>query len=263
MNEDNAKMRAWKYLPILVLILSVFLFVQTINSIKGYRYIGGGGIPDNVITVSGEGEVFAVPDVGEVSFSVSQTAKNVQDAQKNVTKKVDEVLAKVKTLGIEEKDIKTIDYSVFPKYDYQSVICTQFSCPPAKQTLLGYEVTHTVLLKVRKVEDSGKILGALGESEVTNVSGLSFTVDDEDALLREARQKAIAQAKGKAKELAKDLGVRLVRIVSFSESGAPTPIFFKSAAFEGGGIGGAEPAPTIPTGENKITANVMITYEIR
>jgi hypothetical protein len=108
------------------------------------------------------------------------------------------------------------------------------------------------------------MLEAVASAGVTNVSGLTFTIDDRDALMREARQKAITEAKGKAEQLAKDLGVRLVRIVNFSENGGgQPPIYFsKDMAM---GMGGAEPesAPTVPAGENRFTSNVSITYEIR
>jgi uncharacterized protein YggE len=92
-------------------------------------------------------------------------------------------------------------------------------------------------------------------------------VENEDGVKNEARTEAIAKAKEKAAQLAKDLGVTLVRITTFSEGGN-----FPMAYGRGGGVlmkamsadAAIAPAPAdIPAGENKYTANVTIVYEIR
>jgi uncharacterized protein YggE len=96
------------------------------------------------------------------------------------------------------------------------------------------------------------------------VSGLTFTIDDESALQREARKKAIDDAKTKAQQLAKDLGVSLSRIVSFSENnGSPMPMYYRADAMAMGGAMEAKSAPSVPTGQNKISSDVSITYEIK
>lgn len=265
MNEGNVFWtKAAKYVPLVGVTLALFLLVQSVSGLKQYSYIGGQGVPQNVVSVSGQGEVFANPDVATFSFSVVETAKTVKEAQDSATKKIDSALAKVKSAGIDDKDVKTTDYSVYPKYEYTNSLCTVNICPPSKQVLIGYEVSQSITVKVRKVDTAGQVLGSLGDTGVTNVSGLSFTIDNEDALNREARQKAIAEAKDKAEALAKDLGVRLVRIVSFSENGSNPPIPMMYAKM---GLGGADSAvssaPSVPTGQNKIVSNVSITYEIR
>jgi len=264
MNESNVFwQKASKYVPAVLIALALFLLVQTVNGLKEYSYIGGQGIPQNVVEVTGRGEVSATPDIATFSFSVSETAKTVKEAQDVVTKKTNDALAKIESFNIDKKDVKTTDYSVSPKYEYVNGVCTTNGCPPSKQNLVGYEVSQSVVVKVRKVDDAGKVLGSMGDASVTNISGLSFTIDDEDALNREARVQAIDEAKTKAEALAKDLGVKLVRIVSYSENGSgyPMPMYTKmdSVAMSVGG----ESAPNIPTGQNKIVSNVTIVYEIR
>lgn len=259
------KRRFIKWISILIFLVSIFVISQTMIALKEYKYIGSGVNPTNVITVSGKGEVFAVPDIATFTFSSSEDAKTVKDAQDKVTQKINTALNTLKKdYGIEDKDIKTVDYSVYPKYEYVGAPCYQFSCPPSKQNLVGYTVSQTISVKVRKVTDAGNILGAMGEVGVTNISGLNFTIDDEDVLTREARQEAIKDAQSKADALSRDLGVSIVRIVSFSESGN-YPIYYSKSydvAMVEGGRGGA-PTPEVPVGENKITSNVTITYEIR
>ncbi len=260
------KRRMVKWVGIFLFLASLFIAVNTLTALKEYKYVGSGIVPNNTITVSGEGEVFAVPDIASFSFSSSEDAKTVKEAQDKVTKKINVALATLKDdYKIEDKDIKTIDYSVYPKYEYTSFPCSQFSCPPGKQNLTGYTVSQTIAVKVRKVSDAGDILGSMGSAGVSNISGLNFTIDNEDALKRDARQSAIADAQDKAKDLSRDLGVKLVRIVNFSESGNYPTYYSKTASFDmavGGGREGAI-APEIPTGENKIMSNVTITYEIQ
>jgi len=119
-------------------------------------------------------------------------------------------------------------------------------------------------VKVRSTEDAGKALALVGENGATNISNITFTVDDPDKILDEARAEAIQDAKEKAGSLAKALGVRLVRVVSFYDNtgGGPMPYYGEAMGGDMMKVSSA-PAPTIPTGENKVTVNVMVVYEIR
>ena len=253
-------------------VLALFLFILALSALKEYRYIGAGLAAANTISVNGEGEVFAVPDIATFSVTVQEEAKEVQDAQEVATEKGNGIIAYLKEQGIEEKDIKTTDYSVYPQYDYTREVCPTSSpdgfptpCVSGKQVLRGYQVSQTLTVKVRDTEKAGALLAGVGELGATNVSGLSFTVDDDDALRAEARGKAIEDARVKAAELAKQLGVRLVRVIGFTESegGYPPQPY---AYGRGGDMAVMESkavAPELPVGENKITSNVNVTYEIR
>jgi uncharacterized protein len=251
----------------LVLILAAaYLTVQVISGIKEFSYIGGGVPVSNMVTVSGDGEVFAVPDIATFTFSVREQAQTVAAAQEPATKKMNDLLAYLKNAGIEEKDIRTVGYNVYPRYDYKEVICTQYSCPPSGDPeIIGYEVSQSVEVKVRDTRKAGDVLSGVGEWGASDVSGLNFTVDEEDELYREARQKAIEDAQTKAKQLAEDLDVTLVRVVSFSESGggAYPPIFYGYDKYGQGMMEADMSTPGIPPGENKLTAQVSITYELR
>jgi uncharacterized protein YggE len=246
-------------------VLAVFLVFATLSELKGFRFIGSGVTATNTITVSGEGEVFAVPDTATFSVTIQETAKDVKTAQTAATKKNNDIVAYLKGGDVEEKDIKTTDYSVYPQYEYGERVCPQYSyCPPGEQKLVGYQVSQTLLVKVRDTDKAGELLSGVGELGASSVSGLSFTIDDQDALEAEARGEAIDDARIKAAELAKQLNVKLVRVVGFSENGN-YPIFYAkemSVADGRGGMGGA-PAPELPVGENKISSNVTVTYEIR
>jgi hypothetical protein len=245
-------------------VLALFLLAATVGELKSLRFIGSGVAATNTISVSGDGEVFAVPDTATFSVTLQEEAKDVKAAQDVATKKGNEIITYLKAQGIDEKDIQTTDYSVYPQYDYTNSVCSGGYCPPGKQVLRGFQVSQTLTVKVRETKKAGELLSGVGSRGVSSVSGLNFTIDDQDALEAEARDKAIAKAKTKAEVLAKSLGVRIVRVVGFSEGGGGGPIYYAKAMMADG-RGGAEsaPSPEIPTGQNKITSNVTVTYEVR
>ncbi len=203
-----------------------------------------------------------VPNIATFSFSVSQEAKVVSDAQSTVTTKTNAILKGLKDLGIEDKDIKTSEYSVYPKYTYQSYPCSNINCPPSGQVADGYTVSESINVKVRKTEDAGKALAVAGDNGATNISSLQLTLDDPNAPQDSARLAAIDNARTKADALAKHLGVKIVRVVSFSDNGQGYPIYPMAYDVKAMGTSGSV-APSIPVGENKTTANVTVTYEIR
>ncbi|MHB1086648.1 MAG: SIMPL domain-containing protein [Minisyncoccota bacterium] len=249
-------------------LLALYLFVLVISEFKAMRYIGSGVSASNTITVSGEGEVTAVPDTATFSVTIQERASTVKAAQELATKKTNDIVAYLKDQDIDEKDVQTSDYSVYPEYDYETKACAPGEyCVPGKQVLRGYQVSQTLTVKVRDTEQAGDLLTGVGERGATQVSGLSFTIDDEEALKASARDEAIAQAKDKADELARALGVNVVRVVGFSENDFYPPMPYAygrgGATMDMAVAQEAKAAPEIPTGENKIISNVTITYEIR
>ncbi len=245
-------------------LLVGLLAVSLLYVLSSVRYVGAGIAPGNTISVSGYGEAVAVPDIATFSFSVVSEKPTVAAAQAEATAKANATTAYLKQAGVDEKDIQTSDYSVSPMYDYKQAVCANGYCPGGEQVLRGYQVRQTTTVKVRDTAKAGDLLGGVGQTGATEVSGLQFTFDDPDGVEDEARQEAIADAKAKAKELARELGVSIVRVVSYSEngSGVPYPVAY--------GRGGATmamdskaAAPEISTGQNKVTSSVSVTYEIR
>src|SRR3989344_2828891 len=238
-------------------VLALFLLVGTLKLLKEYRYVGSGVTATNTITVSGDGEVFAVPDTATFSVTVQEEAKEVKDAQDTATGKSNDIIAYLKGAGVDEKDIQTTDYSVYPQYSYGTQVCTGGYCPPGRQSLEGFQVSQTLTVKVKDTKKAGELLSGVGSRGASQVSGLSFIIDKEESLKDAARDKAIAQAKAKAEVLAESLGVSLVRVVGFSEGGG-VPIYYAKASMAMGLGGGPEDAPTpdIPAGQNKIVSNV-------
>jgi len=248
---------------------ALLLLAMFFSELKAYQFIGR-DVPGEMTTinVTGEGRAFATPDIAIVNFSVVQESKTQAEAREIVDGKMRDILAFLKESGIEEKDIKTTGYNLYPKYEWQEsrVVCITYPCPqpPGKQVLLGYEVSQSVEVKVRKIDDAGKVVGGLAEKGATNMYGPSFTVDEPESVRAEARKEAIEKAKAKAEQLADDLGVDLVRIVSFSEGGV-----YPYAYGRGGGEklmaqDAYAPVPAeLPVGENEFNSSVTLVYEVR
>jgi uncharacterized protein YggE len=216
--------------------------------------------PQTTISVSGKGEVIVKPDIATFTFGIQEESLIVGDAQDKVAKSENEIIAFLKKGGVAADDIKVSGYNIYPRYDYlKSGIYGG-----GTQVLAAYVVSESVEVKVRKIGDAGKLIGSMGELGANNISGLTFGVDKQDDVVKEARDKAIADAKVNASKLASQLGVSLARIVSFSESGVypPVPMYYTKEASMG--MGASDRAtPELPSGTNKITSQVTITYEIR
>lgn len=219
--------------------------------------------------VQGEGKVIAKPDVAKFSFSViSQGGKDIARIQKENTERVNRAIELVKKAGVEEKDIKTEQYSVEPRYQYYSCpppepYGTAKPCPPAEIT--GYTVSQTVLVSVRNFEKVGDILTGVVEAGANSVSQLSFTVDDPTLLESEARAEAIAKAQEKAEQIAKAGKFSLGRLLSLDEGSTYPPFYYRNEAKAmgiGGGLDAAMPAPSIEPGSQEIRVNVTLRYEI-
>src|SRR3989338_1403520 len=211
-----------------LITLTVFIALQSLSAFMGLRYIGAGVQPTNIITVSGYGEAFGAADIATFSFSVVAEKSTVAAAQGEATNKINAITKYLKDAGVAEKDIQTTDYSVNPQYDYVSQACSGGYCPGGRQVLRGYQVRQSTTVKVRDTAKAGDLLTGAGGKGATDVSGLNFTFDDPNKLQNDARGKAIADAKAKADALAKQLGVTLVRVVSFNENGGgyPTPMYY-------------------------------------
>lgn len=242
------------------LIVSIlFVGALTLNKIKEGKYIGSE--TKNTITVSDTGTIYTKPDLALISASVISEAKTVGEAMSDNTKKMNDIITGMKKEGVEDKDLKTTNFSVFPRYEYEGKDCNTYYCPPGNRILVGYEVNQSLQIKIRNMEKIGILIEEATEAGANQMSDLQFTVDKEDEVKKQARDLAIEKAKNKAIDLARNLGVSLIKITNFTESSV-LPYYFglEKAAL---GMGGGAETPQIATGENKVEVTVMITYEIR
>jgi uncharacterized protein len=266
MNTDSLRDiidNGWMRVAILgvLAILALFLLVQTLSAAGN---LGRSSSPaTDTITVQASGQSAVAPDVARISFTVENSAATVADAQEKTTTQSNAAIEFVKSQGIPEKDIKTLYYNISPQYSYPQP-CSGTICPAyvGSPKITGYQVSQSVQVTMRDLSKVGDMLSGLGGQGVQNLSGPSFALDDSTAGYNAARADAIEKAKQQARTLADQLGVRLGKIVNFSESsgGYPYPMVEYG---RGGAMDAKSVAPTVPTGENTYSAQVSITYEIR
>lgn len=259
MNNDKSKKYFWIFLDVLIagLVINLLFFVMPLLSdISDSRY------PVRTINVNAEGRTTIKPDLAQFSFSVITEGANLDQVAKENNEQLRGAIDFVKSQGIPEEDIKTTQYNLNPKYEYDEVRQRSF--------VVGYELTQTVLVKVKKLDENlGKvstILGSLPELGVNQISGVSFTVEEPEKFLAEAREEAFEKAKEKAKAMADANGVKLGRVISFNDySGGPIYPFYDKALGRGGDFAGIEALPPSPIqpGTEEIVVNVNVTYEIK
>ncbi|HEX8591345.1 MAG TPA: SIMPL domain-containing protein [Candidatus Paceibacterota bacterium] len=246
-----------------LLLLAVFLLVKTVDAMDRMGKSPYAG--PNVITVTGEGKAETPPTIARVMFTVQETAATVAAAQEAADKRSRTALDGVRSLGVEDKDVRADAYQVNPQYENPQ------PCVPGRECvqnprIIGYQVAQTVTVKVRNTNIAGEVIQALGTAGVQNISGPNFEVDDDSDVMREARAKAIEDARQKAKELARQLHVRLGDVVSYGENGGPYPM--PTAGIGKGGVmmdsmARSEAATPLPQGQNESTVMVTVTYEIK
>ena len=244
------------------LLLLLVLLAQTgVLPVRGAQSSGGsvaaprasgaaalsGSAATGGLSVSGEGVVSVKPDVAIVQLGVDITNPSVGEAQGIATQQMDAVLKKLKSLGIADKDIRTIQYSVQPQIDYQ------------KNVLTGYRVVNVVKVTVRQIDKLGAVLDQAVGSGATKVQGISFTIDDPSKLQAEARDKAIQDAKAKAEQMAKAAGVKLGKVTALSESGGTVSPRYEMAMAPA--AKGAADVP-ISVGESEIQVTVQMVFDI-
>jgi len=205
------------------------------------------------LVVEGTGEVSVVPDVAKVSLGIDESGATLDAVQKSANAKSKTLVDALKGLGIDEKDIKTTNYSVFPEYDYQG----------RTPRITGYRVSIAYEVKVKDFDKVNDVLVTVTSSGANVVGNVSFEVNAEtkNKKMGEAREEAVKEAKQKAQSLASAAGVTLGKILNISETQQfPGPIALREAV----GIGGAGvPTPDITPGETQFTVSVSVSWEIR
>ena len=255
---------------------TLFLLVLSILAITATAFVmkGNESYDENTISVTGNAEVNATPDVATFSFTVKETAKTTDAAQEIVSEKISTIIDGLEDADVEEEDIKTQSYNIYPKYEWVKVDQQQqdigvdgtifFPGQDRKQVQTGFDVSQNVSVKLRDFDKVGEVLELFAETGVENLNGPNFQIDEPDELQDEARAMAIDEAQEKAKQLAKDLGVKLGKVVSFNEGGGgyyPEPYYAKSLDFAVAESAAFE--PELPVGENTVSSSVTIIYSIK
>ncbi len=287
---------------VLLSLLCLFVFVKTINGIKEYNTIGEMPSAPYSITVAGHGEIMAKRTIASLSFSSHGEGKTTSEAQAKAAESNSKALEFLKSKGIPQKDISNQGYATYPKYDQVIKTCpimksdaasapkamssgvsvsvvgeSRGSAEPAyapvapcntyDQVISGYETTQTIELKIRDIDKnptlSGEIIDGLAAAGV-RVGNITNTIDDLETLKSKARNEAIVNARIEAQNVARSLGVRITKVVSYYDNnyGSPMAEMDMMSARPASALGKSI-ASEIPAGEGKVTADVSVTFEIR
>jgi len=203
------------------------------------------------ISVTGKGEVMAVPDIATLRLGIEAQAETVAEAQSQAAEAMSRVMDALIDNGVAENDIQTQYFSIRQ--------VTRWDWEDEEEIVVGYRVTNMVTAKIRDIDKVGTIIDAVAEAggDLTRVEGISFSVDDPSSYQEEAREEAMADAKAKAEQLAELAGVTLGKPTYISEGIQIPPIIYPREVY-------VEEAPATPIapGEMEITLTVQVVYAI-
>jgi hypothetical protein len=241
---------------VLMCVLIIYTFVAMQNKMKETQYIGSSG-SENTIMITETGTVYAVPSRALVTFTAITSDITINEAIRKNTVKSNGVIDFLKRQGVQDADMKIVDFNVYPKYEWQTKGVDLVTYPLGKRVITGYEAVQSIEVKILDNDQIGRDIQGSIEAGASQVSGLQFTIDNEEELKQQARELAIAKAGEKAKAIASKLGVGLGSVLSFTESYYnPLTMAERSTAGSGSNM-------QIVVGENKIEVTVNVSYEIR
>ena len=203
------------------------------------------------LDVSATGEVTQVPDIAIINAGVVTRASSASSALQQAANRMDKVLAALKAAGIADRDIQTSNISLNPEYSYDNNV----------QRLTGYSASNQLTVRFRDIANAGKILDVLVAQGANQINGPNLTIDHPEAALDQARSRAVANGRARAELYARAMGLRVVRIVSVSESGGSYPVPPPMPMMA---MARAERADTkIEAGEQKLQVNLAMTFELQ
>ena len=205
------------------------------------------------LDVAATGEVTRVPDVAIISTGVVTRAATATAAIRANATRMERVRAALRAAGVADKDIQTSSLNLNPEYNHVQ------NQPPR---LTGYTASNQVSVRFRDIGETGKILDALVAEGANQISGPNLTIDNPEQALDEARIKAVANGRARADLYARALGMRVVRLLSVSESGGyavppPMPMYARAEAMS------ADASTKIDPGEQKVQVSVSMSFELQ
>ncbi len=205
------------------------------------------------LNVSGIGIVYLTPDIVYINIGVNTQRENAAEAVEINKEQTNAVIQAIKDFGVDAKDIRTTNFSIWsnPQYD-----------PAGQITGTNYVVDNSVNVTVRDLEKLGDLLDAAVAAGANSIYSIQFDVEDKSEATKEARTKAVEDAKVEAQELAEAAGLSLVSIQSINYYESSPTTYFEG---KGGGGGAAMESATVPIqpGQLAISVTVNVTYSIK
>ena len=230
--------------------------VANLDSLHVDGAIGG-------IRVSGTGTVSVEPDVAILQVGVEVFAGKVSTARSEASKAMDSVVSVLKKEGVEEKDIQTTRFNIYPRYDYEEVTINGKRI--GTQVLTAYTVNNTVKAKIYEIDKVGEIIdkGADAGGDYARINGVDFTVDDPTPYQTEIRKMAVEDAVGKAQEYALLTNVELGPVVELNEMTSGSVHSPYEADYGMRMMAAAPPTTSISAGQLEISLTVNTLFAIK
>jgi len=205
------------------------------------------------LNVNGLGQVDLTPDIAYIYIGVHTENVIASDAVDSNKSQTTAVIDALKNVGVADKDIRTINFSIYPSQQYG---------PDGKATGSIILVDNTVYVTVRNLDGLGDLLDSAISAGANNINSIQFDVADKTQALKDARAKAVENAKLQAQELADAAGVSLgeIQSINFYDS-SPYPMTGGKGG--GGGDAFANAAVPIQPGQLTIAVTVNLTYSIK
>lgn len=264
MDEKKQKQLIWASIAFLVILSLGVLSWAYYNYHQAQNIINQG---EHTISFTAEGKVFAKPDIAKITFYVINQGEKAETVQKENNERMQEAVTFVKNQGVDEGDIKTVQYNLNPEYDYTwcktSSVRPYTSCPPK---IIGYKLDQGIGVKIRDFDKIDAIVGGLSEKGVNQISNVDFDIDDTENYKNEARIQALGKVEERAKLLAQKSSIKLGKIINISEGQGIYPVYMKAEMETmSSDSSGEVPAPTAPieSGTQEITVTLTVTYKLR
>ncbi len=207
--------------------------------------------PLRTISVNGSGQAVLTPDIAHVTIGVRTEAASAQEALNKNNVQAQAVIDTLIKMGVEEKDIRTTDFSIYPNQRYDD---------NGNPLEIRYVVQNSVYVTIRNLDDLGTILDRVVRSGANRINGIQFDVADKTAALAAARDAAVAEARAQAEALAKAAGVSIdqVQTITFYNN-VPAPVKADTRLMM------AEAASAVPiqAGEMTLTVSVQMVFTIK
>lgn len=202
------------------------------------------------ITVTGEGRIEAAPDMATISLGVAAEARSARAAMDQASAAAAALLARLESAGIAARDVQTSGLTLNPVWTYGN--------SGGENRITGYAASNTVTVRVRALENLGRVLDDVVEAGGNSFSGLQFGLADPGPTEDAARAAAVAEALRKAELYAAAAGLTLGPVLSISEAAdfaPPQPMFRMEAAM-------ASDAVPVAPGELTVSARVEMVFAI-
>lgn len=228
----------------LLIIFVVLLNVHQFQLIRG---------DSKLLNVSATAKAASVPDIAMVTMGVVSEGLTAQSVKDQNSSRMNQVISFIKQSGIDDKDIKTSQFYIAPKYNYSN----------EKQILVGYQANQTITLKVRNIDKSSQQLETIVDGAVMHganqIQGIDFYFENNESLVQNAQKLAIDKAKANALQISKDAGLKLGRVVNVitSASDNPRPMLSQNMALA------KSDSTQIEPGSQEVFSTVTVVFDIR